>query len=59
MNWIVKLFNRRRIFSDLSEEIEQHLIEKMEALMADGMSREEAAHAAKREFRKCDPHRGT
>ena len=49
MNWFVQ-FKRRRIFSDLSEEIQQHLIEKMEALMAEGMSREEANHAAKREF---------
>ena len=50
MNWFAQLFNRRRIFSDLSEEIQQHLTEKMEALMAEGMSREEADHAAKREF---------
>ena len=50
MNWFAQLFNRPRIFSDLSEEIQQHLTEKMEALMAEGMSREEADHAAKREF---------
>ena len=38
------------MYSDLSEEIEQHLAEKTELLMAEGMSREEAAYAAKREF---------
>ena len=50
MNWFRQIFTRRRIYSDLSEEIEQHLVEKMEALMAGGMSREDAEHAAKREF---------
>jgi putative ABC transport system permease protein len=38
------------MYSDLSEEIEQHLAEKTELLMAEGMSREEAEYAAKREF---------
>ena len=50
MTWIQQLFTRRKIFSDLSEEIQQHLEEKTEALMAEGMSREEAVRAAKREF---------
>ena len=36
--------------SDLSEEIQQHLAEKVEALMAAGMSRAEAGLAARREF---------
>ena len=38
------------MYSDLSEEIEQHLAEKTVLLMAEGMSREKAAYAAKREF---------
>jgi predicted permease len=50
MTWLKQLVTRRRIFSDLSEEIQQHLVEKTEALMAAGMSREEAERAAKREF---------
>ena len=50
MTWLKQIMTRQRIFSDLSEEIEQHLAEKTEALMADGMSREEAEYAAKREF---------
>jgi predicted permease len=50
MNWLRQIFLRRRIFDDLSEEIKQHLEEKTEALMAEGMSRREAAASARREF---------
>jgi predicted permease len=50
MNWLRQIFFRRRIFDDLSAEIEQHLEEKTEALMAEGMSRKEAAASARREF---------
>jgi predicted permease len=50
MQWLKHLFTRRRIYSDLSEEIQQHLAEKIAALMAAGMSPKEAASAAKREF---------
>jgi MacB-like periplasmic core domain len=50
MNWFRQLFTRNRIYSDLSEEIEQHLAEKVEALMASGMSRPQAEQAARREF---------
>ena len=50
MRWIRQFFTRRRMYNDLSEEIQQHLLEKAEMLMDQGMSREEAAHAAKREF---------
>jgi predicted permease len=50
MNWFAQLSKRRRLFSDLSEEIQQHLTEKIEALMADGMSREDAEYTARREF---------
>src|SRR5580698_898756 len=50
MNWLRALFARRGIYADLSEEIEQHLGEKIEALVADGMSRPEATSKARREF---------
>ena len=50
MNWLRQLFTRRQIYNDLSEEIQQHLAEKVEALIADGMSRRDAEFAAKREF---------
>ena len=50
MNWLKQLFSRRRLYSELSEEIQTHLDEKTEELVAGGMSREEARHAARREF---------
>jgi predicted permease len=50
MNWFRRLFARDRIYRDLSEEIRQHLDEKVDALMQAGMSREEATARARREF---------
>lgn len=46
----MRFFSRRRIYDDLTEEIQQHLEERVESLMADGMSREDAEHEARREF---------
>jgi macrolide transport system ATP-binding/permease protein len=50
MNWLKQLFTRRRLYTDLSEEIREHLEEKIEELVAGGLSRKEAAHAARRQF---------
>ncbi|HEV3278144.1 MAG TPA: ABC transporter permease [Terriglobia bacterium] len=50
MSWIKRLLGRRRLYTDLSQEIREHLSEKIEDLVAGGMSREEATHAARREF---------
>ena len=50
MQWFKRPFTRSRIYRELSEEIQQHLAEKIDALMADGMSREDAQCAARREF---------
>jgi predicted permease len=50
MNWIKQVFTRRRIYGDLSEEIRQHLEEKIDKLMEEGMSREEAIAVAHRDF---------
>src|SRR5882672_6737365 len=50
MMWLKQLFSRRRFYGDLSEEIQEHLEEKIEALVAGGMSRKEAGAAARREF---------
>ncbi len=50
MNWLRQLFSRRQIYRELSEEIQAHLDEKTEELMADGMSREDAKQAALRQF---------
>jgi len=44
------LFRRRRAFDDLSAEIRAHLEEKTDALVAAGMSRADAAVAARRAF---------
>jgi predicted permease len=50
MNWFKQLFSRRRLYDDLSDEIQEHLEEKIEELVASGMPRKEAAAAARREF---------
>ena len=50
MNWLTQLLSRRRLYGELSEEIQAHLDEKIEHLAASGMSREKAKQAALREF---------
>jgi predicted permease len=48
--WLKRLFSRRRLYADLSEEIRAHMEEKIEELIAGGMSRKEASAAARRAF---------
>jgi hypothetical protein len=50
MGWFMRMFARRKIYDDLSNEIEEHLAEKTDTLMAEGVGREEAERAARREF---------
>jgi predicted permease len=50
MNLLARIFSRRRLYSDLSAEIEEHLNEKIDELVASGMSWEEARRTARREF---------
>src|SRR5579863_7283271 len=50
MNWPKQLFSRRRAYNDLSDEMRQHIEEKIEELVAAGMSKKEASAAARREF---------
>src|SRR6266404_5139681 len=50
MMWLKQLFSRRHLYGDLSEEIQEHLEEKIEELVAGGMSRKEATYVARREF---------
>src|SRR5580658_738916 len=50
MNWLKQLFSRRRLYNDLSDEMQQHLEEKIEELVATGMSKKEATAAALRTF---------
>ncbi len=48
--WLKQIRSRRSLSADLSEEMQQHLEEKIEALIANGMPRAEAVHAARRAF---------
>ena len=50
MSWLSELFSRQRRYRDLAEEMGTHLEEKTEQLIREGMSREEAEHAARRAF---------
>jgi len=50
MRWLQQLFSRRRRYDDLSVSMREHLEEKIEELMEDGVSRTEAERAARREF---------
>ena len=52
MNWLKQLLSRRRLYGDLSEEVAEHIEEKIEDLVASGMSRNEVAVAARRESPK-------
>jgi len=50
MMWLQQLFSRRRLYNELSEEMHQHLEEKIEELVATGMTRKEATATARCEF---------
>jgi predicted permease len=50
MNWLKRLFSREKLYGDLSDEIREHLDEKVEELMANGMTEHEARLAARRDF---------
>jgi hypothetical protein len=50
MGWFRQLLSRRRVYDELSAEIREHLKEKIEELVAGGMSRKDASVAARREF---------
>src|SRR5271168_2662242 len=50
MDWIPPIFRRRKIYSDLSEEIGLHIEERTEQLVREGMSPKEAERAARVAF---------
>lgn len=50
MSWLRGLIFRRRMYSELSEEIREHLEEKIEELVAEGMPRKVAEAKARKEF---------
>ncbi|MGC2299879.1 MAG: ABC transporter permease [Acidobacteriaceae bacterium] len=45
-----QMFRRKKLYEDLNEEIEQHIAERADELVAEGMNREEAQAAARRAF---------
>jgi putative ABC transport system permease protein len=51
MSWLTRLFCRRDLYTDLAEEMREHIEEKTEQVIREGMSREEAEGAARRAFR--------
>ena len=50
MNWMPKMFRRRRLYDELSEEMQLHVEERTEQLMGEGTSREAAEREARRAF---------
>jgi predicted permease len=50
MSWLGQLFSRRRRYNELSESIREHIEEKIADLMDDGLTREAAEQAARRQF---------
>jgi predicted permease len=48
--WFAKFFSRRRRYEDISISIQEHIDERTEELMADGMARKQAEQTARREF---------
>ncbi|HEY2915452.1 MAG TPA: ABC transporter permease, partial [Candidatus Angelobacter sp.] len=50
MNWLHQLISRRREYRNLSDEIAEHLQEKIDELMANGMPRQDAEAVARRQF---------
>src|SRR5271154_977233 len=55
MSWLTRIifrifWRRRNLYNDLAEELRAHIEEKTEQFVREGMSREEAAHAARRAF---------
>jgi putative ABC transport system permease protein len=50
MNWLKRFFMRERLYAELDEEIAAHLEERVEELVREGMSQEEAEAKARKEF---------
>jgi len=50
MQWLSQLFSRGRRFDDLSVSIQEHIAERMDELVEEGMTRKQAEQMARREF---------
>jgi hypothetical protein len=50
MQWILQILSRRRRYDDISVSIQEHMEDRIEELMDDGISRKHAEQKARREF---------
>jgi hypothetical protein len=50
MRWLTNLFSRRQRYDDLSVSIREHLEERIDELVENGLPRQEAEQKARREF---------
>jgi predicted permease len=50
MQWFTQLFSRRRRYDDIAVSMQEHIDERIEELMADGIARKEAVQRTRREF---------
>jgi predicted permease len=50
MDWVPQIVRRRKIYTELSEEIHLHIEERAEQLMREGMNAKEAERTARRAF---------
>ena len=50
MRFLSQLFSRRRRYNDIAVSIQEHIAERTEELMAEGLPRKDAEQAARREF---------
>ena len=50
MQWLPEIFRRKTLFNELAEEMRDHIEERTEQFMREGMSRTEAVRAARRAF---------
>ena len=50
MRWLSQLFSRNRRYDDLSASIREHIKERTEELIEDGMPPVQAGQTARREF---------
>jgi hypothetical protein len=50
MNWLKRFFMREKPYTELDERIAAHLEERVEELVGEGISKEEAVAKARKEF---------
>jgi len=50
MQWLSQIFRRKTLFNELAEEMREHLEERTEQFMREGMNRRQAEQAARRAF---------